>query len=269
MERRAFADERSVQADAVVDALRGTPLADQRMTSIGGAVVEPHADVSAHGPDSRLGENLDPHLAREVDLGRELIACHADRLDQRLGRQLATFEAVDQDLRVRPGDVDQLPAELVGIVGQRFDLFARERRAEGDVAVGRRVLAIPLDGDGGLHAIDRQHDDLAVRAAADANVRQRARLKTGELRRERVPPGHEILERGLSLRICGDRLDRRRLVGRLDPGERDRGARQHSARFVEHGDQERGVAVGLCGHGGGRRAGEAHHGEESAHPVLR
>ena len=70
-----------------------------------------------------------------MHLGRELVARDADRLDERLGRQLASFEAVDEDLAVGARDVHQLPLQLVGIIGEGFDLLPRQHCAERHVAV--------------------------------------------------------------------------------------------------------------------------------------
>ena len=113
-----------------------------------------------------LGQDLDAELAGEVDFRRELIARDPDRLDQRFRRQFASLEAVDEDLRVRPGDVHQLPPQLVGIVRQRLDLLARHHRPERDVAIRCGDLPIARDGHVGLQAVDRQHQRLPVLAGS-------------------------------------------------------------------------------------------------------
>jgi hypothetical protein len=178
-----------------------------------------------------------------VDLGGELVARHADRFDERLGRQLAALEAVDQNLRVGAGKVHQLPAQFVGIVRQRLDLFAGQHAPERDVAIGRGLLTISLDSHGGLHAIDRQDDDLAIRAGAEPHIGEGARLEAGELRRDRVTAWEQVLERHLALRVRLRRFDRDGLVARFDAGQGDVGCRQHATGFVEHSNQNRSPIV--------------------------
>ena len=92
------------------------------------------------------------------------------------------------------GDVQQLAAELVGIVRERVDLLARHDRAERHVAIGGGLLAIAFDRHRRLTRSIGSTSDLFVLAAADADVRQRSRLKAGELGLDRVAAGSEVLE---------------------------------------------------------------------------
>ncbi len=267
-ERRALVDERAVQADPVLPALSRAGLIHQRVAAVHRAVVKAGPHRSPDRPDAGLGQDLDPHLAGEVHLRRELIAGHADRFDQRLRRQVAALEAVDEELRARPGDVHQLPPELVGIVRERLDLLTRHDRAEGHITVGRRLLAIALDRHRRLQAIDRQHHHLLVLAAPDADLGQRSRLKARELGRDRVAARDKALELHLPLRGRRRRRDDRRLVGRLDAGEGHRRARQHAARFVEHRHLQDAVPGGLREEGGRCEAGQAEERDKSAHHRL-
>ncbi len=241
----AFADERAVEADAVLPALRRRGLSGEGIFAVEDAVVVARSQVAANGADARLRQDLDADLAGEVHFRRELIARHADRLDQRLRRQVAALETVDQDLGVGPGDVEQLAPELVGIVRQRVDLLACHDRAERHVALGRRNLAIAFDRHRGHHPVERQDEHLLVLAAAKADFRQRSRLEARELRRDRVAARREVLEPDLPLRARRSRRDHRGLVRRFDAGESHSRARQDAARFVDDSDLQRGVADGL------------------------
>jgi hypothetical protein len=256
-ERGAFADEGAVQPNAVVEALRRPALVHQGVAAVHGAIVEAGTYVATNGADAWLRQDLDPDLPREVDLRRELIARYPDRFDQRLGRQVATLEAVDEDLRVGSGDVHELPSKLVGIVGQRIDLFARQHGAKRHIAIRGSLLAIAIDGHGRLQAVDRQHDHLPVLAAADPHVGQRPCLEARELCGDRIAAGGKVLELHLPLRARGRRRNRRGLVGGLDTGERHRGAGQHSPRFIQHRHLQGAILGGLCRHGGRGQAGQA------------
>ena len=83
-----------------------------------------------------------------------------------------------------------------GIVRQRFDLLARQRRAEGSAArVGRRLLLVLLDGDRRFELRDRQHRHLLVLAAANPDVLEDPRLESGKLRLDRVAARREAGQR--------------------------------------------------------------------------
>ena len=146
-----------------------------------------------------------------MELRRELIARDPDRSNHRLGRQRAAFEPVDANDRARPCHLLQLLLKNSGIVRQRFDLVARQRRAErGTVAIRCRLLLVLLDGDLRLDALDGQHGHLAVLAGTNAHIVQHARLESREFRFDRVAPRRE---RG---------NDRHTHVGRLHRRERRR-----------------------------------------------
>ena len=112
-----------------------------------------------------------------VVLGRERVAVEADLLDLILRRQPAAAEAVDEDLRARPGHLRELLGHLVRIVGQRVDLFRRQGLREAVVAaiVGGLIGHGDLFGDR-----DRQRRGGGVGAAADVD-RQRRRAEASAL----------------------------------------------------------------------------------------
>ena len=235
-------DQRPVQSTAVHQALRRTAHADDRIATVHGAVIEAHAHVASHRSDPGLGQDLDAELAGEVDFRRELVARDPDRLDQRFRRQFSSLEAVDEDLGVWTGDVDQLPPQFVGVVRQRLDLFARHDSPEGDVPIRGGRLAIARHGDVGLQAVDRQHQSLPVVARAHPDVREGARLESRELGAERIPSRREVLKCGLPLCI-GCRCQRGRcLGGRFGACKRHVRAGQDRPRFIDDGDDKRGVA---------------------------
>ena len=157
---------------------------------------EPRAEVHAHRSESRLRDDLDVDAAGGVMLGRELIARDADRSNLRFVRQRAAFEAVDLDDRAGTGHVHQLLPQHVGIVRQRFELFAGERGAErGAARVGGRRLFVLADGDRFLVTRDRQHQHLLVGAVADAHVGQPPRFEAVELGLNRIAAGSEAGDR--------------------------------------------------------------------------
>ena len=127
---------------------------------------------------------------------RELIARDADRSDLRLGRQRAALEAVDADDGARAGHVLQLLLQRRRIVRQRFDLIARQRRAERSaLRIGGRLLLVLLDGHRGFELRDRSIADLPVLAAANADILQRARLESRKLGLDRVAARRQAGER--------------------------------------------------------------------------
>ena len=180
-----------------------------------------------------------------MDFRRELVARDPDRLDQRLRRQFPSLEAVDEDLGVRTGDVDQLPAQLVGVVRQRLDLFARHDTPEGDVPIRGGRLAIARHGDVGLQAVDRQHQGLPVVARSHADVREGARLESRELGADRIPSRREVLKCRLPLWVGCRRQRGSCLGGRLGACKRHVRAGQYRPRFVDDCDDQRGAAVRL------------------------
>ena len=130
IERALVLDQRPAEPEAVVDVLLRSLNRDERAAAAPSAVAHSEVGVVADATESRLGDDLDRDTAGTVELGGKLIARDADRSDLRLRRQRATFEAVDADHRARSGHVLQLLLQLRRIVGQRFDLIARERGAE-------------------------------------------------------------------------------------------------------------------------------------------
>lgn len=267
MKRRALADERAVQTDAVHEALRGSALTDERILPVEGAVVEAHAHVAPDRTDPGLGENLNPEFAGIVRFRRKLIPGDPNRLDHGFRGKLTPFEAVDENLRVRPAHVHQLTAKLVGIVRERLDLLPRENRSERHVTLRRGLLAIPFHRDRGLHAIDRKDNHLAVVPAANAHLRQGSRLKSGKFGCDGIPPRRQVFKPYLSLLVRLCRLDGGSLCGRIDAGECHRGRRKHAARLVQYRDHQGRVALGLsdCVDRGEAREAEQ---DENAHHFL-
>ena len=98
--------------------------------------------------------------------------------------------------------------------------------------------------------------DLPVLAAPDPDVRQRLRLKAGELCCDRVAARGKVLELDLALLARRRGRDERRLGGRLDAGERHGGARQDAPRFVQNSDLQGRVTGGLRMESGRYQAGQ-------------
>ena len=140
----------------------------------------------------------------------ERIARDVNRFDLRLRRQLPAFEAVHSDHGVGARHVGQLLCHLGWIVRQRFNLLARQRRAESCARVRCDCLGIASDGDFRLDLLDRQHDHVLVVAAAETRVLHQALLETGKRRLDRIPARSDVLE------SCNT------LVGRLDRTDRQR-----------------------------------------------
>ena len=115
---------------------------------------------------ARLGENLDAAEAELVVLGGEGILIDADFADGFLGRKLAAAEAIDVDRAAvgsgaGPGERLQGVGEIVGIVGERGQIFAAQHE-RGGVVIGfhaDRGGGLLGDGDllllGGQHQLDR------------------------------------------------------------------------------------------------------------------
>ena len=85
---------------------------------------------------------------------------------------------------VAPGRRHRLehPLHLVGIVGKRFDLFARQHRAERRAArVHRRALLVAADRHVLVELLELQGDRAPVVAGAHADVANDRGLETGEL----------------------------------------------------------------------------------------
>ena len=148
--------------------------------------------------------------------------------------------------RAAAGDVLQLLRHLVGIVGQRIHLLARERAAKRALPIGRRLLGVAADGNRILEVLQRQHDHVLVLARADADVLQHAGLKPRELGLRsvaaRLQPGNRR-----DTQVGGwSRRDRRGLRGVLESGHGDRRGRNHGAGLIDDGEEQRAVAGGLA-----------------------
>ncbi len=169
-------------------------------------------------------------------LGGELVARDVDRFDLRLRRQLSSFEAVDAQDGVGR-HVHQLAPHFVGIVGERFDLLARERRAERALRVGGGRLTVASDGDLVLDRLDREDRDLFIVPGAQADVPHLPRLKSGKLRLDVIVAGRQRLERREPRIVRLDRADHR--LRRIVCSRRgDHRAGNHRAGLVDHGQQQ-------------------------------
>ena len=113
---------------------------------------------------ARLGENLDPAISQLVVFRRKWILIDANLADGRFRRQLSGSETVDVHLSAvrssgRPGKSFEIGLQLIGIVGQRLEFFARNHDGAGIVGgihvhcrrgVGNLNLLL-FDRDGELH----------------------------------------------------------------------------------------------------------------------
>ena len=243
VERGAVLDQRAREVAAVLLLPLGPLDVDQRAAAGERAVAQVVAAAAAQRPDPRLSDDVDEQAAGAVVLRGERVARDVDRLDHRLGRQLAALEAVDADDAVAAGHVLQLLGHFGRIVRQRVDLLARQRGAErAVVAVGRRFLLVAADGHRILQTLDRQHDQLlVVVGAADAHVLEHAGIEAGKLRRDEISSGRQRDRRDpLFRRLRGFPRHRR---GRLvEAADGDGGARQDGARLVHDGDDQPSVA---------------------------
>jgi hypothetical protein len=190
-----------------------------------------------------LRDDVDEQPAGVVVLRGERVAGHVDRLDHRLGRQLAAFEAVDPHDRSAAGHLLELLRHLRGIVRERVDLLARQRGAErAVVAIGRRFLFVAAHGHGILQTLNREHDHLlVVVGGADAHILEDAGIEAGKLRGNQVPSGGQGDRRdaliGSLHRIPRDAF--RRVIEATDG---DGGAGKNGARLIDHGHQQTAIA---------------------------
>ncbi len=173
------------------------------------AVVEPDAAANLIG--ARLGEDLDAAEAEFVVLGGEGILIDADFADGFLGRQLAAAEAIDINgaavgSGAGPGERLQGIGEIVGIVGERGQIFAAQHECGGVVIRfhADRCGGLVRDGDlllgGRQHQLNRQHH-----VAAGSHVHRFIdRCESGEGDLYVVLPGGQSLKNitsvGLGLR---------------------------------------------------------------------
>ena len=194
------------------------------------AVVE--AAVAAPLLHVRAGDDLDLRPAGVVVVGRKRIAAEANLTNLVARGQPAAAETVHLKDRARAtGHRDEHVGQLVGILGQIFDLGCLERGAErvATAIVGRGRVA---DDDLLLHAGDLQRDRLIHRATAQ-----------GERTFERLEPFELDVQRdvaGEHRRRCG----RATLIGRERHGDAgggsndDRRVRNARARFVNDDEPE-------------------------------
>ncbi len=235
-------DDRAAAVDADVAIRFGPALGNERAAAA--EAVADHAVVDAHPERSGAGlrDDLDVDAAGGMKLRRELIARNPDRADLRFRRQRAALKAVDLDHRSRSRHLLQLLPQRVRIVRERLELFARQRGTERRPArIGRRRLLVLADQDGFLVPFDRQHHHLLVVAVAHAHLGNGARLESREFRLQRVAPGRELRDSGDAVLGRFSGRDHRGLVRRIDARHRHRRARQHGARGVDDGDDERAV----------------------------
>ena len=85
---------------------------------------------------ARLGEDLDAAEAEFVVLGRKRVLVDANLADGFLGRKLASAEAVDVNgaavgTRGRAGQGLQIGGEVVGVIGERFEVGPAQRQGAG------------------------------------------------------------------------------------------------------------------------------------------
>ncbi len=114
-------------------------------SAVGIVEAEGPVDVIAAG----LGENLDAAETEAVVFRRERILVDADFADGFLGGKLAAAEAIDIDLSAvgtgaGPGERLQRVSQIVGIVGQRGEIFAFDHQR------GGVVIGLDAHGDGGF-----------------------------------------------------------------------------------------------------------------------
>jgi hypothetical protein len=175
-----------------------------------------------------------------VKLRRELIARNADGSDLRLRGQRASFEAVDADDRARSRHVVQLLLKDRGIVRERLDLLAGQRRAERRPArIGGRHLFVLTHRNRRLELRDLQHRDLLVVASTDADVRKDPRLESGKFSRDAVSARLEIGNRRDADVGRAHGGNGGPLVGVVDASDGDRRARNDRAARIDDGHAQR------------------------------
>ncbi len=162
-------------------------------------------------------------------LGGVGVGLEADLLNLILRRQPAAAEAVDEELRARPGHLHQLLGHLVGIVREAGNVVGRQRRREAVVAA--RCGALFLDEH--LFANrDGERRDCRVVAALDGERHGHA-LETVRLDAHLVVAGHQVAE-GCDPAFVHQHLSLE--AGLIDQGD-DRGD-ERGLGFVAHGDAQ-------------------------------
>jgi hypothetical protein len=179
-----------------------------------------------------------PKAPAVVVFGGERVAGDADRFDHRFGRKRRAFETVHADDDAGTGNFLELPPHLGGVVRERVDLLARERRSErGAAAIGGGFGRVLADDDVLGNFFDGEHERLAVVAGAQLDVLGDARRESGKLDADVVAAWCEAGE----LRDA-DWRRRNRLSGRASDvrqrHDRHGGARDDSACFIHHGNAE-------------------------------
>ncbi len=235
--RRDGAEQRDVALPQLFLPLRPR----QRVLRVERIVGEVEVGAAPHRPGAGHRHDVDEHgpAHAAVVLRGELVhARQANRTDLRLGRELAAGEAVHADRRARRRHRLEHPLHLIGIVGERLDLLAREHGAERRAArVHRRALLVAADGDRFVELLELQGDRAPVIAGADADVADERSLETGELGPDRVPAGLEVFEhRDAERRRLALAPDRRERL--VLPLEDDRRLGQDAGRLVHDRDRQ-------------------------------
>ena len=206
--------------------------------------------LPAQRSDARLRDDVDEEGAGVVIFRREAVARDVDRFDLRLRRQRRSFEAVDADDRRASRHLLQLLAQHGGIVRQRLDLLARQRRSERRRAIDGDFLFVARDGDRVGDLLDGERERLAILARADADVGIDARLEAGELGFDGIAARRQALENSDSLGRRRDGGRRRRLRALVNAGNRDGGSGQHAASLIDDRHLQAPVARLALGHAG-------------------
>ena len=166
-ERGAFIDG-PTEATAEEAGLVGGFVGGKRVARVERLVREVEECVAAELVGTGLREDLDAAEADAIELGGVGVLIDADFADGRFGRDAAAGEAVDENLTAvgsgtGAGEGLELLRELVGVVGEGFQLFGTEDEGTG--------VLLGIGGDSTLLVLDLQ--GLRVGGQGEANVERR------------------------------------------------------------------------------------------------
>ena len=178
--RRLALDDRTASAEVEVAILLGCLLCRKRVARVHRVAAIVEVAVAVPLAHVRPRDDLDLGPSGVVVVGRERVGAEPDLTNLIARRQPSAAEAVHLEHRARPaGHRREHLGELLGIVGQLFDLRLLERRAL-RVAAAIVERGRVVDDDFFLHAGDLQRDGLVHRAAPQGE-RSLVRLEPFEL----------------------------------------------------------------------------------------
>ena len=217
----------------------------ERVARVEYSITVVESQTAANFVAARLGKNFDAAETELVVFGGEGVLIDANFADGFLGRELTAAEAVDVNRAAigsgaGPGERLKGVGEIVGIVGERGQIFAAQHQRGGVVIGFHAESCSGLLGDGNLLLLGGQHQlDGHYKIASGGDI---DRLADGRETWERdldgvrsgCQPLKNVASIDLGLRGLGDALANERNVGGGDD----------TARIVGHGTAQ-GAGSGL------------------------